>query len=123
VIGKICNVLFSYYDIKAGKMSHKHRPVLIVGVADNGDYVVYPISTVSNKANLSDNYDVEIDPSNYPKTNLKSVSYVRTHKRSIANRGEIVRCICNLKTEYIDLYTTIIKKAQEFDTDLMAKAV
>ena len=44
-------------------------------------------------------------------------------ERSIANRGEIVRCICNLKTEYIDLYTTIIKKAQEFDTDLMAKAV
>lgn len=123
MIGKIYNVLFTFYNSNTGKNDYKYRPVLIVGVADSGDYVVFPISRVTKKEYLSADYDIEIDPEKYPNTNLTDVSYVRTHKRSIANRADIASCKCDLKTEYAELYTSIIEKAKAFDADLMEKAV
>lgn len=124
MIGKIYNVLFSYYDASKQKMAHKKRPVLIIGIADEtGDYVIYPISRVTNSNNLSQDYDIKIDPQIYPNTKLNALSYVRTHKRSTVHRGELSQCICDLKSEYNALYLTIVSAAKKFDEELIAKAI
>lgn len=65
--GKAYISTFQYYDIRSKKMSFKSQPVLVIGQADTSDYVVLPISRVTNKANLDDYYDVPIDPTDAPK--------------------------------------------------------
>ena len=51
-------------------MSFKKRPVLIVGKADDTDYIVLPISRVTKRENLDEYYDVLLNPDAVPKLNL-----------------------------------------------------
>ena len=62
MIGKVYVSIFKYYDNIKGKMSFKNRPVLIVGKADNTDYIVLPISRVTKRENLDEYYDVLLNP-------------------------------------------------------------
>ncbi len=104
-------------------MEFKNRPILIVGQADSTDYVVLPISRVTNFANLDNNYDVPIEPSDVPLMNLKQRSYVRTHKQCVIHLGELTKEIVDFKNEYPDIYINIIAKMEAFQKHLIDNAL
>ena len=104
-------------------MEFKNRPILIVGQADSTDYVVLPISRVTNFANLDNNYDVPIEPSDVPLMNLKQRSYVRTHKQCVIHLGELTKEIVDFKNEYPDIYINIIAKTEAFQKHLIDNAL
>lgn len=110
MIGKAYVSTFQFYNNHTHKMEFKNRPILIVGQADSTDYVVLPISRVTNFANLDNNYDVPIEPSDVPLMNLKQRSYVRTHKQCVIHLGELTKEIVDFKNEYPDIYINIIAK-------------
>ena len=103
MIGKAYISTFQFYNNQTHKMEFKSRPVLIVGQADRTDYVVLPISRVTNYANLENNYDIPIEPSDVPLMNLKQRSYIRTHKQSVIHLGELTKEIVDFKKEYPDM--------------------
>lgn len=123
MIGKVYVSIFKYYDNIKGKMSFKNRPVLIVGKADNTDYIVLPISRVTKRENLDEYYDVLLNPDAVPKLNLTQYSYVRTHKQSVVNIVELYREITDFKKDYMDIYLDIISKMEEFQKNLIDNAL
>lgn len=123
MIGKAYVSIFKYYDNAKAKMSFKKRPVLIVGKADDTDYIVLPISRVSKRENLDEYYDVLLSPDAVPKLNLTQHSYVRTHKQSVVNIVELYREITDFKKDYMDIYLDIISKMEEFQKNLIDKAL
>ena len=123
MIGKAYISTFQYYDSRAHRMSFKNRPVLIVGKADQDDYVILPISRVTNSANLDADYDYKIDPADVPLMNLKQISYIRTHKQSIVHAGELTREIVDFRKEYEDKYIDVIAKMEEFQRKIVNNAL
>lgn len=123
MVGKAYVSTFQFYDSRTQKMSFKSRPVLIIGQADATDYVILPISRVTNQNNLDTYYDVRLEPTSVPLMNLTQTSYVRTHKQSVVHLGELTREIVDFKTEYEDVYIEILSKVEEFQQDLINKAV
>ena len=123
MIGKAYWAIFQYYDGKLNKMAFKKRPVLIIGKADDKDWVVLPISRVTRREYLNPHYDFEIDVLSYPKMSLKQTSYVRTHKQAILNEGELSSCIADFRREYQDAYIEIMALVEEFQKDLISKAI
>lgn len=115
MIGKIYSTVFPYYDSKTQKNSFKKRPVLIIGGPRNNDYTVLPISTVTKKANLDSEYDLEINPANYPLLHLEKLSYVRVHKQTTVHKVSLTSLIGDMKTEYADLYLNVLEKLEEFN--------
>ena len=115
MIGKIYSTVFPYYDSKTQKNSFKKRPVLIIGGPRNNDYTVLPISTVTKKANLDSEYDLEINPANYPLLHLDKISYVRVHKQTTVHKVSLTSLIGDMKTEYADLYLNVLEKLEEFN--------
>ena len=115
MIGKIYSTVFPYYDSKSQKNSFKKRPVLIIGGPRNNDYTVLPISTVTKKANLDSEYDLEINPANYPLLHLDKLSYVRVHKQTTVHKVSLTSLIGDMKTEYADLYLNVLEKLEEFN--------
>ena len=77
MIGKICIFVSPFYDNVKKQNSFKARPCLVIGIADAGDYNVLPVSKVTNRKNIDSDYDIPIDPYNYPKLKLNDPSYVR----------------------------------------------
>lgn len=122
MIGKAYWATFKYYDSSLHKMAFKKRPVLIIGKADAGDYVVLPISRVTQKGNLDLHYDFEMQIVDYPTLSLKAISYIRTHKQAIANEGELADCIADFKAEYPDAYLSVLALVEEFQKELINKA-
>ena len=123
MIGKAYVSIFKYYDSAKAKMSLKKRPVLIVGKADDTDYIVLPISRVTKRENLDEYYDVLLNPDAVPKLNLTQYSYVRTHKQSVVNIVELYIEIIDFKKDYMDIYLDIISKMEEFQKNLIDKAL
>lgn len=123
MIGKAYVSTFPFYDSRTRKMSFKSRPVLIVGKADSDDYIVLPISRVTNTANLDSNYDLMLDPIKVPMMNLKQCSYVRTHKQSVIHAKELTKEIVDFKNVYEDIYLEIISKMEEFQKALVLDAL
>ena len=78
MIGKAYVSTFQFYDNRNHRMSFKNRPVLIVSQADATDYVILPISRVTNSANLDMDYDFKVEPQDVPMMNLTQTSYIRT---------------------------------------------
>ena len=117
MIGKICEISAPYYDSVKKRMSFKTRPALVIAQADCGDYVILPVSTITHKGNIDPDFDIPIDPSVYPKLNLNKISYVRTHKQTIAHRASIISVISDLRTEYEELYLEILIKREDFSYD------
>lgn len=113
--GWICTSVTPYFDVKTKTQGLKSRPVLVIGQADSEDYAVLPISRVTNRAHLSDVYDIKIDPAIFPGSGLAQVSYVRTHKQIFVNNHAITGKICNLKGTYPDLYLKIAVKLEEYN--------
>lgn len=123
MIGKAYVSVFRFYDAKAKKMSFKNRPVLIVGKADDKDYIILPISRVTNQHNLDGKYDVPIDPADVPLMNLTQRSYIRTHKQAVVNEGQLTRQIVDFRKEYLDIYVDVISKMKDFQEALARKAL
>lgn len=123
MIGRLYTSVFPFYDNKMHKMSYKSRPVLIVGQADQNDYAVLPVSRVTNQNNLDNYYDVLLEPADYPLANLTQKSYVRTHKQYTIHKGELVKDIVDFRNVYSDTYLDIIIKMEEFQKNLISKAI
>lgn len=119
MIGKACVSAFKYYNARAQKMSFKKRPVLIIGQADDTDFVVLPISTVSKKEFLDAVYDVRISPTNFQAMNLKQDSYIRTHKQTVISRTEISYGIADFKKLYPDKFSEILDKVKDFQEKMI----
>ena len=122
MIGKAYWPIFKYYDNTAHKMAFKKRPVLIIGQADESDYVVLPISRVTRREHIDQKYDFEIQVSNYPKLSLKTTSYIRTHKQSVVNVGELADENADFRNEYSNAYIEVIALVEEFQKQLIEKA-
>ena len=122
--GMICISAFQYYDKKKNRMSFKGRPVLVIGLADSGDYVVLPISRVTKRENLDAHYDYRMDPKTYAGTafQLSATSFVRTHKQAVMNEAEVTKQVLDLKREFPKVYSEIIDLVEEFQKDLISKA-
>ena len=116
MIGKIYTTVFKYYDRALKQMSLKNRPILIIGKADKDDYIVLPISSVTIRKNVDQNFDICIIPNNFPNIKLKKISYIRTHKPSTLHQGELIKEICDLKKEYPELFFEIMSKVNEFNS-------
>lgn len=118
MIGWLCISETPYFDVKLGKPSFKQRPVLIIGQSDSDDYAVLPVSRVTKKQYLHQNFDIPVDPAIYSKSGLKVISYVRTHKQTVVNRSAITAQLCDLRTEYPNLYLSIASKLDEYNRTL-----
>lgn len=123
MIGKAYISTFQFYDNRNHSMAFKNRPVLIVGKADATDYVILPISRVTNSANLDSDYDFQITPQDVPLMNLSQISYSRTHKQSVVHAGELTREIVDFKKEYPDKYVDVIAKMEEFQKSIIDNAL
>lgn len=123
MIGEIRKICTPFYDMKSQTTKFKFRPALILAQADDSDYVVLPISSVSIRKNLDTSYDIEIDPKKYPKLNLNKLSYIRTHKQTTMNKAEILGLISNLKQGYEDLYLQVLEKRDEFNADITSRSL
>lgn len=115
MIGEIRWILTPFYDIAQSRNSFKKRPALIFAQSDSGDYNILPLSRVTRKENIHPVFDKKIDPAVYPKTNLTAVSYVRTHKQTVANIAEISGLVCDLRKEYPDLYLEILSLLESYN--------
>lgn len=123
MIGEIRKTLTPYYDRKLRQMKIKSRPGLVIASADAGDYVVLPVSKVSDQRRIDPDYDIRVDPAAYPKLNLLCVSYVRTHKQTTIHCAEIGDKISDMRSEYEDLYLAILEKREEFSKEITRQAL
>ena len=123
LIGEIHKTITPFYDNQTGCMSYKSRPALLIANADSDDYVVLPVSTISRSENINPEYDIKVDPTFYPRTNLRRISYIRTHKQTIINRSQISDIICDIKSEYPDLYILVLDKREKFSSLITVQAL
>ncbi|MBQ2901183.1 MAG: hypothetical protein IJE49_04990 [Agathobacter sp.] len=123
MIGKAYVSVFKFYNSNTKKMEFKNRPVLIIGQADSSDYVILPISRITNQNNIDSYYDVPINPTDVPLMNLTQRSYIRTHKQSVVHSGELTKAIVDFRNEYEELYLDVISKMEEFQKNLISKAL
>ena len=120
-LGTICISITPFFNSTTRQNDYKKRPVLILGVADSGDYNALPISRVTNSRNLDLCYDIQIDPSVFPNLKLSTLSYVRTHKQTVVNKASL-QVISNMKTEYPDLFTLILNKLEQYNSNIINNA-
>lgn len=123
MIGKAYVSTFQFYNNRSHRMEFKNRPVLIVGQADSTDYVILPISRVTNSANIDSEYDLQITQQSVPLMNLTQTSYIRTHKQSVVHAGELTKEIVDFKKEYPDIYVEVIAKMEEFQKSIIDNAL
>ncbi|MBR0518690.1 type II toxin-antitoxin system PemK/MazF family toxin [bacterium] len=123
MIGEIRKVIVPFYDLINNKMSFKSRPALIIAKADNEDFIILPISTITRKNNRDLEYDIEIEPTKYPKLNLQKISYVRTHKQTVIYIAEIGNFIGDLKSNYAELFLEILEKREKFSQSITEQAL
>ncbi len=123
MIGKMYWAIFKFYNISKHRMAFKKRPVLIIGEADQKDYVILPVSRVTKKEHLDMNYDFEMQSKDYPSLSLKATSYVRTHKQAVVNNGDLADCIADFIEEYPDAYISVIALVEEFQKELINRAL
>ena len=123
MIGKAYVSVFPFYDMNLKQMRFKKRPVLIIGQADSKDYVVLPISRVTNQNHIDSYYDIKLEPTDFPLMNLTQKSFVRTHKQMVINLGELVKEILDFRLEYEEVYLTILTRVEEFQKTLITNAM
>lgn len=123
MIGEIRKILVPYYDRTTRRQKFKSRPGLIIAAADEGDYVVLPISKVSDPRRIDPDYDVKIDPALYEGLNLACVSYVRAHKQTTVHYKEIGDKISDMRGIYEELYIDILEKREIFSKEITRQAL
>lgn len=123
MIGEIRKILTPFYNQRTRRMEMKTRPGLMVAKADSEDYVVLPISKISDSRRIDPVYDIKIDPAVYPLLMLNCVSYVRTHKQTVIHLAEIGDSISNMKAGYEDLFVEVLIKREQFSKEITNQAM
>lgn len=121
-IGKIYSFSMPFYDIKKGEMGYKARPALILYGPRNNDYTVLPVSTIRNPKDRDSEYDVKIDPIDFPNAGLYDVSYIRTHKQTTVHQGSKYRYIGDLRGTYPQKYQDILQLVEKFEQEIKQNA-
>lgn len=101
----------------------KKRTALIIGKADNKDYVVLPLSTITKQNKRDMYFDLEITSAKYPALQLTRTSYVRMHKQLTVHNSQIYTEIAELKKFYPDFFREILAKVKEFQQTLQDEAM
>jgi len=123
MIGKIYSSVIPFYDSIKQTNSYKKRPVLIISGPRNNDYTVLSISTITKRSNLDNEYDIEINPNNYPSLNLNKLCYVRVHKQTTVHKASLTSLIGNMKEDYQELYLLILEKLETFNHQILNNAL
>lgn len=123
MIGKVYLSVVDFYDSRLQAVSRKARPVLIVGGPYESDYIVLPISTVTNRANLNPHYDILIPPQARHSLDLPRECFIRTHKQLPVHRASLLRLKGDMKADVPDLYVNAIAKLEEFQREITAGAI
>ena len=122
MIGKIYKSMLPYYDRSSQTRKFKSRPCLVIGQADSaGDYVILPISKVSDRRRIDPYFDIPLDKSVY--TFLNDNSYLRTHKQTIVNISSLRDQLADFKTAYEDTFIEALAKVEEFQKQLISNAL
>ena len=87
-------------------------------VAQDSEYVVLPVSTLSNKSCYCKEYDILLEKSSLINSTLDKDSYVRAHKRTVIYKADIdfTKCIVDLKKNHPPIFTEIIDKMSKYDS-------
>ena len=123
MIGEIRKVLTPFYDARTHRLNVKSRPGLIIAQADSDDYVILPVSRITDSRRIDPIYDIKVDPTTYPTLSLNAVSYVRTHKQTVVHRAEIGDKISDMKSDCEDLYLDILTKRAQFSEEITNQAM
>ena len=123
MIGKIYLSKVEYYSLAQQATMIKVRPVLVIGQADTLDYIVLPISRVKQSKHINKDYDIRMDPPNYPLLGLKSKCYIRTHKQFYIHAQSLLKQTGNLKDDYPDCYIDVLTKVETFQNTILDKAI
>lgn len=121
MIGKAYKSMVPYYDRVTRQRKFKSRPCLIIGQADVSDYVVLPISTISDKTKVDSFYDIPLDKTTYKF--LNNDSYLRTHKQTIVNLASLKDQLSDFKSSYEDTYIDALSKVEDFQKRLIDDAI
>lgn len=122
-VGKIKSSRMPYYDNKTNSLRFKARPVLILKAEKElgmSDFTVLPISSVSFKNNIDQEFDIDVAQTTYPLLNLtKEVCYIRCGKIMTINKKNLaVNTICDLKNTYPELWQHVISRTKEYISDI-----
>lgn len=123
MIGEIRKILTPYYDNKTNHKGIKSRPGLIIAQSDGKEFVVLPVSKVTSQQWIDPEYDIKVDPTEYPMLSLNCVSYIRTHKQTAIHIAEIGDKISDMKSECEDLYLEALTKLAKFNEEIISQAM
>lgn len=121
MIGKAYKSIVPYYDRADRTQKFKSRPCLIIGQADSGDYVILPISSISDKSKVDAIYDIPLKKSVF--TFLNKDSYLRTHKQTVVNISSLKDQLSDFKMSYEETYVEALSKVEEFQKKLISNAL
>lgn len=121
MIGKAYKSRIPYYDRVSKTQKFKSRPCLIIGQADLGDYVILPISSVSDKSKVDPVYDIPLDKSVF--TFLNKDSYLRTHKQTVVNISSLKDQLSDFKASYEETYVDALLRVEKFQEQLIKNAL
>lgn len=123
MIGKVFTSTTPFYNAATRTNQFKKRPVLIIGAADAGDYIVLPVSRVTDRNNLDPVFDIPISPVQYPLIGLTCSSYIRVHKQTTVHSASIGQEIGDLRTNYEEFYLSILVKLEEWNQTVLTNAL
>lgn len=127
-VGKLYPSYFRYKDPKTKSIKFKSRPILIIaeptGQFDT-EYIVLPVSTLSNPIFFEKEFDIQLKVCDYSKLSISRDCYVRTHKQTTMYRSNIDfhKCIGDLKTDYPEVFSLILKKLRDYENGIIEKAI
>ena len=124
MIGKIYNAKnFPFFDKDKGKMSYGNRPVLVIGIADTGDCNILPLSRVNEKENVNEDFDIKLNPADFPKLKLKYESYVRVHKQNVIHSGNFDLYVGDMANDYPEKYHDIMTALKDYNHKMISAAM
>lgn len=125
MIGKIVKIRTPYYDRLSKSTKFKSRPGLVIGNygLTDSDYLVLPVSKISDERMRHPKYDLPIDPDAFPLSNLKVYSFIRCHKQISIPKSNISGVISDFKNSYFEKYLEAIRLLEEFDIEKISNAL
>lgn len=121
MIGKAYKSLLPYYDNRTHTQKFKSRPCLIIGKADSGDYIILPISSISDKSKIDPYYDIPLDKSTF--AFLHKDSFLRTHKQTICNVAHLKDQLADFKVTYEETYFDALSRVEQFQKQIINAAL
>jgi len=121
MIGKAYTCRLPYYDRISETQRFKSRPCLVIGQADEGDYVILPISSVTDRRRIDLRYDIPLNKSRF--SFVDKDCFLRTHKQTVANVASLTREIADFKSLYPETYLLALEKVEEFQNKMIKRAL